>query len=168
MNSRIYKELTNIMYEFMDFEVQLGVIWTYTQSRATDLFENCGYFVSDWSWYDGHIVSLLSKQYSNIEIDYAACADSYTFSSTEFPGLAICIEEVPKIRTEPSDHIFDRVPIYKVLENKPEEVHITNPTPEFREFVQELYQWVMTFDKSEDLDYTVSIYVQENIEVTEL
>lgn len=174
MDKTLYPKIVEILWQFMDLEVSNNLIWGHPKEYSTQLFKECGYEVNDWSWYDGHIVACSSTEYPQLTVNYAACANSYCiFSEEPLDYINVQIEEVGKLASEEkrSKINFDKIAVNKQTvkdSHSYEEVDVVNPSPEFELMITELFKWKKAFDKSDDYDYAITIYIGREVNVEEL
>lgn len=174
MDKTLYPKIVEILYQFMDLEVSNNLIWGHPKEYSTQIFKECGYEVTDWSWYDGHIVSCSCTEYPQLSINYAACADSYCiFSEDPQDYINVQIEEVGKLAsTERRSKVnFNKIVVRKQTikdSHAHDEVDVVNPSPEFDLMITELFKWQKSFIKSEDFDYAITIYIGKEVNVEEL
>lgn len=174
MDKTIYPKIIEILWQFMDLEVSNNLIWNHPKEFSTQMLKECGYEITDWSWYDGHIVSCNCTEHPQLSINYAACANSYCiFSEEPLDYINVQVEEVGKLASEQkrSKVDFNKITVNQQLGDKPhdyQEIDITNISPEFDNFIKELFKWQKSFDKSEDFDYSITIYIGKAVNVEEL
>lgn len=172
MNKKIYSQIVEILYQFMDLEISNNIIWCGNETYATTLLKECGYEVTDWSWYDGPIVQCNSTEYPDLKISYAACANSYCIHcDIEENYINVQIEEVGKLASveKRSNYDFDSIKVKQQISSSDyDEIEIQDPSPEFNSFIKELFLWKKTFDKPTDYDYTICIYLGKEVNLNEL
>lgn len=164
--------MIEVLCQFMDIEVSNNLIWGHPEEFTSRVLLECGYEVTDWSWYDGHLVSCKTP-YPELIVQYTACSSGYYFiTGDELPSITIQLEEIGKLASEERRNMFNfnSIDYYQQTEDGTGQtkVHLFNPSPEFNRFVTELYNWKKTFDKSPDFDYTVGIYFGKEIDLNEL
>lgn len=164
-----YNHLAEVLYQFMDLESSNNLIWCGDIPFATLLFDECGFTVEDWSWYDGHIILFKSRHYNNITITYCASDSSFEFSNNI---VRIKLKETPKLyikkrRYDESTIIITQndVSTETVFCHTPK---LSTFSTEFNNFISELNSWQSTFDKNEDCGFVVSVKIKQGYNINEL
>ena len=172
MDKSLYYKIIEVLYQFMDLEVQNNLIWGHPKEYSTQLFKECGYEITDWSWYDGPIVTLKCTEHPQLSVNYAACANSYCIVSEEpVEYINVQVEEVPKLASEQkrSEYDFRNIQVKQQLaESKNGEYDkLVNfvGSYEFDCFVLKLHEWKNSFDKSKDYDYAITIYLGKEVDL---
>lgn len=172
MNKSIYAVLMAIIRQYMDLEASNNLCWGGNFDDGPcfqkTLFNECGYDIEDWSWYDGPIVKLNHKEYPEIYASYAACANTYAFH-VDFTGdevyINVCIEEVLK-----STGVINVLHADQNKRNSHTNITSLLPrySPEFNDLVKELKEWNLSFDRNTHSEYDITIHIGKGVNTDEL
>lgn len=171
----LYPKILQILHQFMDLEVSNNLIWGQSKEYSIQLLKECGYEVTEWSWYDGPIVTAKCTEYPDFSINYAACANTYCIVTEEpLEYLNIQIVEVGKLCSghTRSQHNFSKISVRQQCtsdfdDSSTELTHFVG-SREFECFKLKLFDWQKSFDKTDEYDYTITIYIGKGVKLNTL
>lgn len=154
----------------MTLTTKNDLIWGWENDEyPTLLYKECGYTVTERSWYDGPLIQLEHDYYKYI-LSYAACARTYSFSNND--KIFINVEEHAKLTKRVKVLNPGVIELYKVTDGGDEldfTKKLNSLSPEFIRMVHSLTQWVADFNKeSEDYIYTIEIYAEKGTNINDL
>jgi|AGFS01.1.fsa_nt_gi hypothetical protein len=166
-----YDEVFDQFDMLMNFIVGSNSIWGMNQEHATMLFDELGFPVKDWSWYDGHMVQLECTKKTFHMVTYVACAHIYSFNTDLF---SINVIEVPHLASQETKNQYD----FSKVELKALTLVDYSPTlssevnelvsDEFKMLIHKLNIWQNSFDRDPDCQYNVQIYFADKGKINEL
>lgn len=169
MKKIVYSDLFAILKQFMEISTKNNLVWG-NEEYSTILYKEAGYEVIDWSWYDGPIIKLKSTQFSDIEINYAACASSYCFS-TDY--ITFIVYETPKLNLEypkrnPNNVLLERFDELGInFENHTDK--IASRSYEFCHIINEMKSWLYSWNLvNDDYFYHIEISINKEKKLNEL
>lgn len=165
MDKSIYKNISDIVIQFIKLNHEHNLIWNRNSNFSAEIFNEAGFDIDDWSWYDGHLVVLRSKQYPEIKVVYAACANGYEFSTDE---ILVCVHEGSPLNpsTSKTKQDLQSVSVVCGWKEKDCEADISELLPkmsnEFQDLVSSLRDLQLSF-VGEDEQYYCEVFTHDDI-----